>query len=249
MLNSDWRNLSDNAREFNLRSYWSLDSSNILIPALIFIIIILAALGFGTSFYYYDIGQPFFAVLIVIGTLLSLRYLSFILDIAFLIVMLGIAIGALCLAGYITFEVGKAIAWSITDSNAQEKARKAASLVIVSDAGEVEEAVKEPLEKPKYKWEGPDTSGIVDDEPSFKAINPEAWAGKADPLVGLAAKPDTTQIVIEPGYKAIPCEGPFGKDTCIIKDTETAPEDMPTSEAKEQPHPTDSDNQPINTYL
>jgi len=245
MLDPDWKNLADNAREFNLRAYWSLDTDNVIIPALIFIMLLLAAFGFGTSFYYYELNQPVFSVFLVIATIFSLRYITFLLNIAFIIVMLGLSLGALCLAGYVVFEIGKAISWSITDSLEQEKARQSkSSALLETDAG------TEVAEKPKYKWEGPDTSGIVDDEPSFKSINPEAWAGTntGDPLGGLVAKPDPNQIVIEPGYKAVPCEGPLGKDTCIVKDSDAAVDPIP--EIEEQPSsPLDTNNQPINTYL
>ena len=242
MLDPEWKNLADNAREFSLRSYWSLDTDNVVIPALIFIMLLLAAFGFGTSFYYYELHQPVFAVFLVVATVFSLRYITFILNIAFIIVMLGLSLGALCLAGYVVFSVGKAISWSITDSIAQEKARQSISSFSETDSG------VETAEKPK--WEGPDTSGVVEDNPSFKSINPEAWAGTntGDPLGGLVAKPDPNQIVIEPGYKAIPCEGPFGKDTCIVKDSDASVEPSPRVE-EQLPAPTDTYNQPINTYL
>lgn len=244
MLNQDWRNLADNAREFNLRTEWSLDTDNVIWPAVIFAFLCLAVFGFGSSFYYYELGHPIIAAAISVATLFSLRYIVLLLNLVIILAALCLSLGALFVAGYLLYCIGGIVTWSISDSIAQEKARHSAT------PPKEETSPKEAsVEKPK--WEGPDTSGVVDEPRDFKAINPEAWNGSkpSDPLGGLTEKPDSTQIVIEPGYKAVPCEGPFGKDTCIVKDPNAEPEE-PIKEVEEKPYIVDPDtNQPINTYL
>jgi hypothetical protein len=85
MLNSDWRNLADNAWEFNLRSHWSSDINNTLIPIKSLFIFVTVALSISKVNILFTENHQVLALLLLVVTLLSIPFLSLVFDIILLL--------------------------------------------------------------------------------------------------------------------------------------------------------------------
>jgi hypothetical protein len=242
MLNKEWKNLANNAREFDYRSAWSMDVNNEIVPFMLFVGFCLVTAGFGTSYYYYQVGNYAFSLLLALVTVVFIPFMFPILTLIGHLIMLAFSAGFILLLIFVLYKVAGGLAWAISTSIEQEKARQEKAALPTAEAS-LEDKVDTDaglldIQKPeKYKWEGPDTTGVIDDNPDFKVINPKAWAGEDinDPLNGLVPK----QVDIKPGYKAVPCEGPLGKDICIVPDYNNMPPE-PSLNAQQLP---------LNTYL
>lgn len=105
MLNEEWRNLSDNAWEFNLRNSWSSDVNNTIVPLKLLLAFVILCLGLAQAHSFYINDQTMLGIALAIGTLLIVPYAGLLFDLGLFLIHLAIPLVFLAFVLFCFYQV------------------------------------------------------------------------------------------------------------------------------------------------